>query len=157
MRRLRVLVVDDSRAHLAAAVEQLSADHEVTTTDSYEEALEKIRAETYDAVLSDLMMPAEPHALGTEGLKHLGHPVAIGFVVALCAARAGVQMVAVITDANHHNHPMSAALDFLGPANWHHGGTPPFQVNGARVIVAHAPLLLDGRKDWKTALAALAD
>jgi hypothetical protein len=154
---MRILVVDDSLRHLEAARQSL-ADHELTLVDSYTAAQILLqKGAPFDAVLSDLMMPAEPQTLGPEGLKFLGHQIPIGFVVALLAARVGVKRIAVVTDANHHNHPMSAALDWIGSAYWDGKERPTFKVNGAAVLIAHAKLLPDGGKDWAAALEAVTD
>ena len=152
---MRILVVDDSLRHLDAARKCL-AEHELTLVDSYGEAMKLLAPNApFDAVLSDLMMPAEPQTLGPEGYKFLGHQMPIGFVVAFRAAQAGVKRIAVITDANHHNHPISAALDWIGPAYWDGQKHPTFQLNGATVLVAHASFLEDGGKDWTAALKAV--
>lgn len=147
---MKILVVDDNRQHLAAAREQLESGNDLVATESYEEAIALLTPDTdIEVLLSDLLMPAEPYCLGPQGLKFLGHEIPIGFVLALRAAQVGVKHVAVITDASHHNHPMSAALDWIGR-------TPlPFSINGATVRIAHAQLGADGRKDWAQALAAV--
>ncbi|MDO8598650.1 MAG: response regulator [bacterium] len=152
---MRILVVDDNRRHLEAAREQLGQEHEITCLDAYEDAIERLRTEPPEVLLADLLMPAEPYMLGPDGLRYLGHEMPIGLILALIAARAGVGRIAVITDANHHNHPMSAAVDWINPAYWSAESTRTLRVEDARVLIAHAPLLPDGRKDWTTALAAL--
>lgn len=152
---MKVLVVDDKVLHLQGAREQL-VGHDLVTTDSYEEAIGLLAEDTdLEVLLSDLLMPAEPYALGTEGLKYLGHEMPIGLVLALRAALVGVKMVAVITDANHHNHPMSAALDWITPAYWTSDKANVLNVNGSRVLIAHAGLDEHGRKNWQAALDVL--
>jgi len=156
MNRLKVLVVDDSLKHLEAASEQLGGDHGLVTLESYEDAIKLLEPGTdIQVLLSDLLMPAEPYCLGPQGLKFLGHEIPIGLVLAFRAAAAGVEWIAVITDANHHNHPMSAALDWVAPAYWHTEGTKFFRINAATVLIAHAPLGPDGRKDWARTLQVL--
>ena len=145
---MRILVVDDNPAHLAAAKEQLGKEHEPTLLDSYEPALELLSRSTdlspppFDALLCDLLMPAEPMTLGPEGMQYLGHEMPIGLVLAIRAATAGVQLVAVITDANHHNHPMSAAVDWLGV---------PLLTKDGVIWVQHAKIQ-NGVKNWQHAL-----
>lgn len=152
---MKVLVVDDKELHLQAAREQL-VNHNLLTTDSYEEAIELLaEGSDIEVLLSDLLMPAEPYALGTEGLKYLGHEMPIGLVLALRAALVRVKMVAVITDANHHSHPMSAALDWIGSAYWASDKANVFNINGSRVLIAHAALDEHGRKNWQAALDVL--
>ena len=152
---MRILVLDDSKKHLAAAEETL-AGHELTLVDSYGEAFRLLApGAPFDAVLSDLLMPAEADTLGPEGMKFFGHQMPIGLVMVFAAVQAGVKRVAVITDANHHNHPMSAALDILGRVWWDNDVVQTFKIDGASVIIAHAPLLPDGRKDWAKAFKAV--
>jgi CheY-like chemotaxis protein len=156
MNRLKILVVDDSVRHLQAATEQLGSDHDLVALESYEDAIKALEPGTeVQVLLSDLLMPAEPYCLGSQGLKFLGHEIPIGLVLALRAAQVGVQWIAVITDANHHNHPMSAALDWLGPQYWVSEVYRSLRINTSTVLISHAPLLADGRKDWARTLQAL--
>jgi CheY-like chemotaxis protein len=153
---MKILVVDDSQKHLAAAREQLVNEHELITLDAYEPAVELLKPGTdIEVLLSDLLMPAEPCTLGREGLKFLGHAIPIGLVLMLRAARASVKHVAVITDANHHNHPMSAALDWIAPAYWCGDEEALFRINNAAVLIAHAPMTPEGVKDWRQTLQLL--
>ena len=152
----KILVCDDDQRHLDAAVEQLSRGHELTCVDSYEEAIGLLKPSTnIEVLLSDLLMPAEPYALGPQGMKFLGTSIPIGLILALRAAKVGVPLIAVVTDANHHNHPMSAAVDWLNPAYWNDKVTGLLHIEGSRVLIAHALLLADGRKDWAKALSVL--
>lgn len=156
MSRLNILVVDDTLRHLEAAREQLGSQHDLVTLESYEDAIQQLAPGTETQVLlSDLLMPAEPFMLGSQGLKFLGHEIPIGLVLALRAAQCGVQWIAVVTDANHHTHPMSAALDWLGPQYWVTGVHRCLRINTSTVLIAHAPLLPSGQKDWARTLQAL--
>jgi CheY-like chemotaxis protein len=57
-RRGRVLVVDDEPLAVSAAKRCLAGEHDVISTDSAREAIERIRAgERFDAIICDLMMP----------------------------------------------------------------------------------------------------
>lgn len=152
MARPKVLVVDDDHRHLEAAREQLSDTYELNCLDSYEEAIKLlVRGHGFHALLSDLLMPAEPYALGGKGAQFIGQAVPIGLILALRAALVGVPRIVVITDASHHDHPMSAALDWLNPSYVLSGGQKILYINDSCVLVAHAPLLDDGRKDWASA------
>lgn len=152
---MKILVVDDSLSHRQAAEEQLGDDHHLIVLDNYGEAMNLLKPGTdIKVVLSDLLMPAESHALGPEGMNYFGHQIGAGWGVLFRAAGAGVKNIAVITDANHHNHPVSALLDFITSAYWR-DGDKGFTVNQSSVMVTHAPLLKDGRKDWSKALATL--
>lgn len=68
----------------------------------------------FDVVLTDLLVPASRQAQGDEGEKFVGQEMPLGTTIALLALTAGVKMVAVATDKNHHDHPASAAFDCFG-------------------------------------------
>lgn len=55
--RPRVLVIDDEAALRKLIARALGADHDVETVGSAEEALELTRAQAFDVILCDLMMP----------------------------------------------------------------------------------------------------
>lgn len=151
----KILLCDDNHRHLAAGRAQLG-ENQVVALDSYEEAIEHLKeGSDIDVVLSDLMMPGEPRTLGPEGMKYIGQSIPIGFVLALRAAKVGVPLVAVVTDTNHHDHPMSAAIDWLNPAYWNGDQTTCFTIEASRVLIAHAPITEDGTKDWAKVLTAL--
>jgi len=153
---MKILVVDDNSRQRAAAQAQLGEEHDLILLDNYEDAIKLLKSDTdLDVLLSDLLMPAEPHALGPDGFKFLGQEVPIGFVLALRAAMVGVKKIAVITDTNHHNHPMSAALDWINPAYWHGDRTELLAINNSQVLIAHAPFAADGSKDWGATLNLL--
>ena len=146
---MRILLVDDSPKHRRAGKRELEKlGHEVVTLSDYGEAHELAKTEVFDVALLDLLMPAEPTTLGTEGLKHLGREIGVGFPLLLALAHSGVGAIAVATDTNHHNHPLSAIVDWFGHRC-------PLAVNGKRVLVIHAPLRADGTKDWVAVLDAL--
>ncbi|MEN9405485.1 MAG: hypothetical protein RLY47_444 [Candidatus Parcubacteria bacterium] len=65
----------------------------------------------FDAVLTDLLVPASKQAQGPGGAHLVGQEMPLGSIIALLAISNGVKKVAVVTDANHHNHPASAAFD----------------------------------------------
>lgn len=56
-KRLRILVVDDEAAIASTLRELLAAEHDVKAVTSGAEALEAVRASTFDVILCDLMMP----------------------------------------------------------------------------------------------------
>lgn len=65
----KVLLVDDEQDFLTVMSERMKArDMEVSTATSAKEALEKVEAEAFDAVILDLMMPEVD---GIETLKML--------------------------------------------------------------------------------------
>src|SRR5437016_1618043 len=139
---MRILLLDDKLRHRRAGVLQLEAlGHEVVAFSDYGEARERAKTEKFDAALIDLLMPAEPMTLGDAARKEFfGREIAIGFPLVLELSRLGIKKIAVATDMNHHNHPMSAVVD------WFHG--PALTVNGASISIRHAPMRDDGTKDW---------
>lgn len=154
---MRILVVDDTKKHRESALEQFGNEHKINAVDSYETAISTLGSSEHiiDLLLIDLLMPAEPYCLSREGLKFLGHEIPIGFILMLRAALIGVPEIVLITDMNHHSHPMSAAIDWIASGYWNSEGNHIFQINQSRVLIAHAPMLEDGRKDWQAAFRIL--
>jgi CheY-like chemotaxis protein len=146
---MRVLLVDDSLKHRRAGIRQLEAlGHEVVAFCDYGDARQAAKDQRFDAALIDLLMPAEPTTLGPAASKeYVGREIAIGFPMSLELSSLGIKEVAVATDTNHHNHPMSAAVD------WFHGKA--LSVNGAKVLIMHCPMCEDGSKDWAKVLTLL--
>lgn len=97
----------------------------------------------FEAVLSDLLMPASRMTMGPEGEKYIGQEMPVGFALSLMAA-LHAKYVAVVTATNHHNHPASAMLDAFESRCTHEhdsvGKPPRFVINGARVGFYHAPM-----------------
>jgi|SRR3989344_2316737 len=147
---MRILLVDDNPRHRRSGKRELEKlGHDVVAVSDYGEARKLAKkGETFDAALLDLLMPAEPTTLGPEGMKHLGREIGVGFPLLLILAHSGVEKIAVATDTNHHNHPMSAIVDWFGSDR-------PLTVNGKKVLVMHAPLRHDGTKDWVRVLDLL--
>ena len=146
---MKILLVDDSVRQRRAGKKQLEAlGHEVTVVSEYGEARKLASESVFDAALLDLLMPAEATMLGPDArAEHVGREVAIGFPLALSLAGL-VTKIAVATDTNHHNHPMSAAVDwFLGDRR--------LVVDGATVLIMHAPMSEDGNKNWAKVLERL--
>lgn len=148
---LRILVVDDNPRHLEAARDQLGDKNELVCLDNYEEAIARLRSSSstekkFHILLSDLLMPAETPTLGSKGMKFLGHEMPIGLILALRASMADVDGIVVITDTNHHNHPMSAAIDWVRGIH---------RIGNSWALYDHAPMTDDRRKDWRRALVRL--
>lgn len=133
---MKILLVDDTPRHRRAGKRQLEAlGHEVVTTSEYTEARNLADNDEFDIALLDLLMPAEATTLGTEAcVEHLGREIAIGFPLAMSLA-GKVKRIAVATDTNHHNHPMSAVVDWFGY------GEKPLVINGTTVLIIHARLV----------------
>lgn len=68
----------------------------------------------FDAVLTDLLVPASRQAMGPDGYEFIGKEMPLGTAIALLALTAGITKVAVVTDMSHHDHPASAAFDCFG-------------------------------------------
>jgi CheY-like chemotaxis protein len=140
-----VLVIENSQCHVEAAKKQLSTDYDLTVVTNYQQALKAVQ-QPYDAVLTDLMLPASSETLGTEAIeKYVGQEMPLGFVLVFLASAAGTKRIGVVTDLNHHAHPVSAALDHL---------RKPHTINGATVIFANTAMTSDG-KDWRQVLESL--
>lgn len=60
--RLRILVVDDDVSHADSVVEMLERRHEVSVAYGGDDARERLKQDTYDAVVCDVVMP------GTSGI-----------------------------------------------------------------------------------------
>ena len=147
---MRILLVDDSLAHRRAGKRQLEElGHEVVATSDYTEAQRMAEKEQFDAALIDLLMPAEPTTLGSEAIKeYVGTEIEVGFPLMLALTMAGIPLVAVATDTNHHNHPASAMVDWFGE---------PMTINGATVLIMHAPMCENGAKNWGEILHRVLD
>ncbi len=73
-------------------------------------------ASKYDVLLTDLMFAkGTDKCLAKDDLIH--QELAYGFPVAITAANKGIPYIAVVTDMNHHQHPMAYAFDFLKKPN----------------------------------------
>lgn len=141
---LHVLIVDDNPENLKLAlVELLNDQYYVTLASGYTEALQLIRSNRYDAVLTDCQMSPETEksALSLEAIT-IGETVHNGIFLVFHATRRGAR-VALVTDANHHQDWVSALLDDSDLRE-------PQTVNGQPV------LLINYRgKRWDEALQAL--
>lgn len=150
---MKILVIDDKKVNRHSA-KQTIVGHELTVVGNYDEAVRQLDFQEWDAVLTDLLMPAGRDAQGGKGLEFVGQEMPVGLALALLAALRGARYVAVVTATNHHAHPASAMLDRLRP----HSG-PNFVINGARAMfVHHTPIEVEGigeGKDWGKVLAAL--
>lgn len=143
----RIWVLDDNEKNRRSALAQFGAANEVTAFASYEETLKRLssRRDLPEILLTDLLLPAERFTLGSRAQQlHLGSEFPAGVFVALAAARAGVPLVAVVTDASHHDHPATAAIDFLA---W----GEPIKIESSRVLLVAARTSA-GVKDWVCAI-----
>ena len=143
----KILVIDDTKKHVAAAQTQLEAlGHEIVVRRDYAEVFRMSREDisTFDVALIDLMMPAETMTLGERGMEYIGQSIMVGYPLSIFLAQSGVNRVVVVTDTNHHDHPASAIMDHMRPVN----------INGSVVKYLHARII-DGCKDWGAAFDEL--
>ncbi len=119
----------DDKAHSAAVDARVGVvpDYKVVGKEAWDEYWKKRQPTSreleeqfttrnnFDAVLTDLLVPASRQAQGDEGQRLVGQEMPLGSIIALLAISNGVKRVAVVTDMNHHNHPASAALDCFEP------------------------------------------
>ena len=140
----RVLVIDDSQVHCQTAKRQLASNYLLTVVTTYRQALDALK-QVPDVVLTDLMLPASDETLGPDAIAaYAGQEMPLGFVIALLAAKAGCARVGVVTDLNHHAHPMSAALDHFNQ---------PLDINGAKVVFTNRGG--EDGKPWRDVLEQL--
>ncbi len=98
--------------------------------EAYIKARDESELPYWDVVLTDLLMPAGSMSQGGAGRKYVGQEMAVGWSLALHAAKMGAKHVAVVTDMNHHHHPASAMLDaFDGHV---------FSIDGAQVLMTNS-------------------
>lgn len=101
---------------------------------------------SFEVVLTDMMMPMSNRTLAP-GVFNPSEQVPYGFIIALKATLFGAKFVAMVTDTNHHQGAMSAAIDHLGRAYYEDGCKPNFVVNGAKVMFVHTPFVQKITKD----------
>ena len=146
---MKILLADDSARHRRAGARDLTAlGHEVVAVSTYGEARQRVQRESFDVALLDLLMPAEPTTLSTKAVQeHVGRLIGVGFLLLLELSAYGIPKLAVATDAGHHDHPMSAIVDWFIGAR--------LDVNGARALIMYAPMCVDGVKNWVEVLNRL--
>lgn len=131
---MKILVIDDSALNREAAMAQLK-DHDLTVVGtSYEKSQKEVLSGKYEAVLVDLLMPANLEAVGSRGYEFFGQEMPVGIFLALLAAKNGAQFVGLFTDTSHHHHPASACLDRFNESESY---PSPFTVEGATVILTN--------------------
>ncbi len=143
---LKILVVEDTEIHQIAA-RKLLEGHDVTVVDAFDYALDVLGVnvgnqgigKTYykrrdiDVVLTDLFYTqGRGDMLKPECKDNLKvEQMPYGFPLALIAARRGIP-TAVITDTNHHNHPMAYTFDYFVADD---GNPHKFNIDGTSVVM----------------------
>ncbi len=134
-----VLVFDDTEKHQDAADEQLSA-YNLVIARTYDKAETLIAKKRFDYVLLDLLVPASDKTLGSKGKKYVGQEMPLTPLLAFLALKQGIKKIGILTDANHHDHPASAAVDIFGS---------PFVIGNAKIQISNRGVTSEGVKDWK--------
>lgn len=157
---MRVLVIDDNSLHQQSARQTLK-EHELLVATSYEEGFQLLtpffdgyvakgeKGMVFDAVLSDLLMPAPGTMLSPDAKReHEDKEQPLGWALVLRAVLNGARFAAVVSQTNHHDHPAAFALDAIDNADdeWSDKNVnglptkkPQFDINGAKVGFFHAP------------------
>jgi len=128
---MKILIIEDNELHIAAAQEQLK-EHELIICRSYQEAeialtgcsksgfsnhwFDSDFLPKFDIVLTDLFIPTCNIGVRTktieDAIEKFGAETPYGLVFALVAMRHGIP-VAIVSDNNHHAHPINWALDMM--------------------------------------------
>lgn len=124
---MKILVIDDTQKNLDSAIQTLKG-HDVTLCNSYDEAVELLNKESFEAVLSDLMMPVRKN-LSSDGSEFVEKETAVGWSLALLAAIKGAKYVAVLTNLNHHKNIESHIVDNVN--------REIVDINGAKVLITN--------------------
>lgn len=114
--------MDDSEINLKVAQSLLST-HNVVVVNSFCRAIDAISKSKFDVLLTDLLVPSSQAGASFYPLNGKEHPhqwvgmenqeVPLGLFLAIHAIGHGIKLVAVVTDANHHDHPAARALDSI--------------------------------------------
>ncbi|MFA5994390.1 MAG: hypothetical protein WC823_05525 [Parcubacteria group bacterium] len=144
---MKILVIEDNELHRQSARETL-AGHDITIVESFDEAMNIMNTRSgfnFEVVLTDMMLPMGMKRTLTREAFKSSEQVPYGLIIALRAAISGAKFVAMVTDTNHHQGAMSAAIDFLSSAyyNYEEGFKPNFVINGAQVMFIHTPFCQD--------------
>ena len=154
--RLDILVIEDTEKHVDSAREQFK-EHKLVLARSYEEGRSALESGYhYNVLLTDLMMPkGGREIMGPEGMKYIFDLLPFGFPLAFLAAKIQIPYIGIVTDVNHHDHPISAAIDPISGAYWRESSEYLYQINDSKLGIFHAPFTDDNRKDWNKVLEVL--
>lgn len=107
---MKILVVEDNEHQQNLAKTQL-AEHDVTTTASYIEASRLMKATVFDALLTDMHLPA------TTGYplfsKFKGQDAEAGWALVLLALDLNIPLIGCLSNGNHHNNLASSLMDLF--------------------------------------------
>jgi len=113
MKKLKILLVEDTEVHRQAAIRQLEG-HELTICKNFKEFSNYNRsASDFDVVLTDCLMPPEAFAYVPQS-EHSTEDVPFGTIILLWAIQNNIPKAGMLMLNNHHDHPIAAGLDILG-------------------------------------------
>jgi len=141
---LRILVVSSTLENQTSARRDF-VHYNLTIAGGFERAMDILRSEAFDVVLSDLGMSTDTAEFPLKDVFSIGNFVPYGVMVMIEAAHRGAKHVAVVTGDNDHDDLSTAIDHFIDPIN----------IDGARARMIHAPKNSGGSKDWKRALEIL--
>ena len=158
---MRILLIDDNAKNRAGAKDLLGDKHKLVILDTYVEARDMLTSgQRFDVVLVDLMLPVVPAVgmnLSLEAVeKYHGQEMPLGLTLAFLALKLGYKKVGIVTNTNHHDHPMSAALDILSGMDG--SKVTPFGIGDARIVFCNIPVRKNFEikcKAWLPVLKAL--
>lgn len=111
--KTKILVIDDNQSNLNSAKNQFKNKNvELICCPLYSVAVDFIKTEKFDIVLTDLMLPGEPEGISSTNLE-IGEEVPYGLVLSILAKNYGVKNVAIMTNISHHSGPIAWAMDQL--------------------------------------------
>ncbi len=143
----KILVVEDTFKHQEAA-RALLEGHDLTIVDCFEAACDALGGEgsresisrlatPYDVLLTDLFYTQGPEARMVGDHAAASEQQPFGIFLVQIAARLGVPYIGVVTDMDHHKHPLAYAFDFLKDVDYEqeiYGAVHQFSVDRSRVM-----------------------
>lgn len=170
-----ILVIEDTKLHQDSAREQFLQKNIIDTlhqqgrsyvldnADNYEQGKQKLlsmknQENRYTVVLTDLMVPKGGRdTMSPKGMEYIFDLMPYGFTLALLAAKLHVPYIGIVTDINHHDHPMSACIDPISGAYWDNDSAHAslYNINNSVLGIFHTPFLENGAKDWMRVLEVL--
>lgn len=115
MKRLKILLVDDTEHQRLGAKLLLGDQHDLTIVGDYHEAelLLSQSEHQWDVLLTDMMMPVPSKIGPLSSVQNRAGEMPLGPILALLALKHGVKKVAIVTNASHHKCFASAAIDSI--------------------------------------------
>lgn len=169
-----ILVIEDTKLHQESAKEQFlhkniidglyqqGGSYVLDSADNYEQGKQKLLSMKadgkYSIVLTDLMMPKGGRdTMSPKGMEYIFDLMPYGFTLALLAAKLNVPYIGIVTDINHHDHPMSAGIDPISGGYWNEDDAKEslYKINNSVLGIFHTPFLENGAKDWMKVIEIL--